>query len=1262
MSDNVYFGKSWRFERTLEDGSIDRLELIEKFALLQYGGFGLPPVEWRTQPSLQGIGERVLDYQVGSRSVTFEIASLDNASQLDLDQARLRLVEFAKPNQVEPVRVVVTRTDGRQFALHVRPLEAASFAGESVGPGFLEQTTWVAHDPIWFDPNPVIIELPRPPRSDARSMFVLQSENRNLMTQNMAAGEDLRYFWNFGDGTYSNEREPIKRYSQDGTFRVRLTVYNEFSSHTTARDVMIEDRIMVPDAPDRPSLRIRDGAIDLTWMMPNGNGDGPRSYLVRWRRVGTGSFSERRVTVLEYTIPNLLNGVEYEVEIIATNIRGDSQPSPRSRATPAARPAQPPAPTLVIGFQSITATISRLPDSGGSPLHTSRVRYKRSSEDESRWIVRTLSEAQYSANNRGGEITIANLENGVSYDVQWRVANEPGASPWSPTSSIAPGAAPDRVAAPQFQAGSQRITAAWAVPNNHGYPVLDYRVRWAAAAAPTTYLNPAGATGEEATQQRYVISNLENGVPYIVEVAARNAVGIGSFSSPAGETPGTFPARMSAPTLTAGFRSLLVEWTIPTAIAQTGGSPITSVDLEWRVGTSGDFTPIIGLTGTSHRLTQLTNGDMVQVRIRPTNRFGDAPQWSQPAQAEVGGVPDRMAAPTLTRGDGQATATWVAPADGGRPITSYELQYKQSVRPDSDFQPIIGLTDLSHVIPNLSNGVQYDVQVRARSVRGPGEWSPTAMIVPAGAPDKPGIPMLTRDGSRRVLVEWTLPAHNGDPISSTDLEWVDADSTTMTVNNIIGTSQLLSGLTDGKSIMVRVRVTNSVNDSPWSDFAAIIVGNLPDQPARPTTARDGDNIIVTWVLPSGNGLPILRTDLQWRVTGEREWNHIRNLDGTSYTFTPQRLDVVYEFRVASANAVDYGPWSPIAIGSTRPVPQQVMNVRAAVGSGYLFVEWDAAVSARSAVLYYELQTTIGGVSRTITPVSRTYYVLDGLTNEEAVTITVAAGSTDGLGQASDPLTATPSAHALDLMSFTSSDDDDARFLLEITNDPVETVVDRELYNDDSDPPTGIVTLGDISLPPRIDRIRLAANQRLVFNRDEGETALFSDYRTSNPTHELNCAYLRNRTTRVYYFTLSVRDSAGGGQGFLYFEDLATRDQGNLRALAPGDKMLFVFGPINTVSLQNVRPDPPALLSTSVSGSAITVTYALFTNPVLADDWLIEYKRASDDEWLVDIVTASDAGGTHQLSDLAPGDYEIRMRGRNSVGASVATDLSTATVS
>ena len=96
------------------------------------------------------------------------------------------------------------------------------------------------------------------------------------------------------------------------------------------------------------------------------------------------------------------------------------------------------------------------------------------------------------------------------------------------------------------------------------------------------------------------------------------------------------PGKPEAPTVVADSgTSLDVRWTAP---ANTGPA-ISSYDLRYRAGTSGDWTPgPRDRSGTSAPITGLTTGTSYQVQVRATSAEGDS-EWSEPGSATTPGTP-----------------------------------------------------------------------------------------------------------------------------------------------------------------------------------------------------------------------------------------------------------------------------------------------------------------------------------------------------------------------------------------------------------------------------------------------------------------------------------------------------------------------------------------------------------------------------------------------------------------------------------------------
>ena len=109
------------------------------------------------------------------------------------------------------------------------------------------------------------------------------------------------------------------------------------------------------------------------------------------------------------------------------------------------------------------------------------------------------------------------------------------------------------------------------------------------------------------------------------------------------------------------------------------------------------------------------------------------------AASETSDAPGAPTGLVLALGNAKLTAGWNPPADGAT-VTSYAVQYKATTAPDQAGvfgDPRSGWVDAGHSgtgidteITGLTNGVSYDVRVRASNSAGSGQWSATASATP----------------------------------------------------------------------------------------------------------------------------------------------------------------------------------------------------------------------------------------------------------------------------------------------------------------------------------------------------------------------------------------------------------------------------------------------------------------------------------------------------------------------------------------------------
>ena len=112
--------------------------------------------------------------------------------------------------------------------------------------------------------------------------------------------------------------------------------------------------------------------------------------------------------------------------------------------------------------------------------------------------------------------------------------------------------------------------------------------------------------------------------------------------------------------------------------------------------------------------------------------------------------------------------TWDVPTTGGSPIVSYEVRswngsdwvHEGNVAAVKDKTTGYTSTD-----ENLEPNTRYYYVVQARNSVGTGPWSDYLEVSTiAGAPDAPKV-TATALSSSSILVSWTVPDDNGEPIT-----------------------------------------------------------------------------------------------------------------------------------------------------------------------------------------------------------------------------------------------------------------------------------------------------------------------------------------------------------------------------------------------------------------------------------------------------------------------------------------------------------------
>jgi alpha-tubulin suppressor-like RCC1 family protein len=178
------------------------------------------------------------------------------------------------------------------------------------------------------------------------------------------------------------------------------------------------------------------------------------------------------------------------------------------------------------------------------------------------------------------------------------------------------------------------------------------------------------------------------------------------------------------------------------------------------------------------------------------------------ATGEVPGAPTQVLAIAGVRG---ATVSWTAPATtGGRPVTGYQVLVSPATP-----AAVISVTGTAAVIDGLANGTSYTFAIVATSAAGPGPVSLPAP--PVTTPDLPSPPLgvVGVAGNGLAYLTWTEPALNGGrPVESYLVQVAPAVAASEV--NVVGTTGVVSGLTNGLAYTFQVAAVNAVGEGPPS--------------------------------------------------------------------------------------------------------------------------------------------------------------------------------------------------------------------------------------------------------------------------------------------------------------------------------------------------------------------------------------------------------------------------------------------------------------
>ncbi len=790
-----------------------------------------------------------------------------------------------------------------------------------------------------------------------------------------------------------------------------------------------------PAAPAIASLTPGDRAITVVWTAPASNGGSDiTSYDLRYIGSDAADKADDNWTVeddvwssgaLQAAITGLTNGTGYDVQARAVNANGDGSWSATVSGRAATVPSQA---SLIAGRRDggiILIYTAR--DDGGSPFTSYDARYIRADApdlSDDKWTV------LLGISTRGSSFLIEGLTNGVAHHVQVRAVNVVGNGAWSERKTRTPLGPPDPPALGTVTGSDGALAITWSAPGDDGgAAVTGYKLRYIRSdssdfsASRWTYVNDIWTSGD----LEHTLSGLINGVRYRLGLQAVNSEGSGGWSDandPRTGIPGDPPEAPGAPTSIKAYSNgttVDISWSAP---AEDGGADITSHDLRYILSDAADkadanWTVQVS-AWTSGELTYAVGGLTADVQydfqLRAVNSAGAGP-WSPTVNNAPSTPPGAPAIELSEWSVGQIRVSWSAPDDdGGAPVTHYDLRHIRSDavdKSDANWNSKDDLTGTSDTITGLTDGVAYDIQVRAVNRAGDGSWSATSTQTPRARPGTP-TSVWVHTGDGQLTANWLPPAAvTGATIGSYRVRHIVRDAPgsglvdNWTSSGLISSESrqhVITGLENGERYWVWVRAVNEQGDE--STNGRITAWYIPGKPPGGITdltrsLTQERDILISWTGPTDDGeIGISHYDIHHSPTGdpsdETETgiiadDNIVGLPADHSTWvgglTPH---IEYKIKVRARNAAGGGPWSSlIVIPRKRPVDLTIGSV--VPGDGSLTVSWTDG--GDDEITAYELRYTANlhpssdapdssefGYIRNITGTSPLDYTIGGLDN------------------------------------------------------------------------------------------------------------------------------------------------------------------------------------------------------------------------------------------------------------------------------------------
>ncbi len=362
----------------------------------------------------------------------------------------------------------------------------------------------------------------------------------------------------------------------------------------------------------------------------------------------------------------------------------------------------------------------------------------------------------------------------------------------------------------------------------------------------------------------------------------------------AGTQTNTFTLPNNLPTGTANRRFLIGT----AGIQAAGGPPPDYIMPNGFLFTDGGTISFFG-TNSGPYTALPTNGTLSRTfgggdaANSPTNFAGMTGAVTPPPT-----VPGAPTGATATAGNGQASISFLAPANnGGATITSYSVTCTPG--PFSQSGPGSPL-----VVTGLANGTPYDCTVRATNSAGQGAASASVNVTPVGPPGVPLNFMVSpRDSS--VMVTFNPPASDGGSMIDNYTVFCTSPGGDK-LSGGLSSPMFVGAMTNGVSYACSMRARNAAGlFGPFTAEIIVTPATIPGAPTLSTLVGGDGRVQVSFLPPASNGgKPILSFDVR---CNNGSGDVVVNVAQSPALVTGLTNLTTYACRVSATNAMGTGP-------------------------------------------------------------------------------------------------------------------------------------------------------------------------------------------------------------------------------------------------------------------------------------------------------------------------------------------------------------------